>query len=213
MEDNLMKEYETLEYPTAANNGDFPSQAITVTPMVSRSSFCISSKCQNVPAALRWIDYLFTNDGYLLKQYGTPGKHIKKTSETTYEFTTTPASPDAGPKWGLRGRNFLDDGAKITNEVVSPMYERRYAIDAWCDTTLKNNQQKFMPKTWKNKEEINNEKLYTKYWDQVSGEWWNFVRGEKDMNAWTTLVNEMNKKGINKYVAVLQKYYDRCNGK
>lgn len=213
MEDNLMKEYETLEYPTAGNNGDFPSQAITVTPMVSRGSFYISKKCQNVPAALRWIDYLFTNDGYLLKQYGTPGKHIKKTSDTTYEFTTTDASPDAGPKWSLRGRNFLDDGAKITNEVVSPMYERRYAIDDWCEATLKTNGQKFMPKTWKTKEEINAEKLYTKYWSQVEGEWWSFVKGSKNMNDWTTLVNEMKSKGINKYISVLQKYYDRCNGK
>ncbi len=213
LEDNLMKEYETLEYPTAGNNGTFPAQAITVNPKVSRGSFYISSKCKNVTAALRWLDYLFTDDGYMLKQYGTPGKAYKKTSATTYEFTGTEASPDAGPKWSLRARNYLAD-SKITNEVISPMYERRYAIDDWCAKTMVETKQKFLPTTWKTQSEINAEKLYTTYWNQVSGEWWNFVQGKKNMGAdWTTLINEMKSKGINKYVAELQKYYDRCNPK
>ena len=214
MEDELMNKYETLEYPTSKEgNGTFPKQAVTVNPLATRGSFYISSKCKNVSAALRWLDYLYTNDGYLLKQYGTPGKHIKKTSETTYEFTNTEASPDAGPKWALRGRNYLVN-AKITNEVISPMYQRRYAIDDWCAKTMKETGQKFMPNTWKTKEEINNEKVYQSYWTQASGEWKNFVTGKKNMGAdWTTLINEMKNKGINKYVAVLQKYYDRCNGK
>lgn len=204
-------DYETLEYPTAGNNGTFPAQAITVTPMASRGSFYISKNCQNVPAALRWIDYLFTNDGYVLKQYGTPGKAIKKTSENTYELTGTPASANAGPKEMLLGRNFLDDGAKITNEVISTLKNRRYAIDVWCETTLKNNGQKFMPTNWMTLEEINNEKLYSTYWKSVEGEWWNFVQGKKNMgDDWTALINEMKNNGIEEYVSALQNYYDRC---
>lgn len=212
MEDELLSKYETLEYPTSKEgNGTFPKQAITVNEESTRGSFYISSKCKNVTAAIRWIDYLFTNDGYMLKQYGTPGKAYKKLANGNYEFTGTPASEDAGPKWSIRARNYLD-GAKITNQEVSVMYQRRYAIDDWCEATLKTNGQKFLPKTWMTKEEINAEKLYTSYWNQVSDSWKTFVKGSKNMGAdWTTLINEMKSKGINEYIKVLQKYYDRCN--
>ena len=62
------------------------------------------------------------------------------------------------------------------------------------------------------KEEINAEKLYSPYWTSVEDSWWNFVKGAKNMGSdWTTLINEMKAKGVNKYIAVLQGYYDRCN--
>ncbi len=209
MDDALLNEYEYLGYPTAGNNGDFPAQAITVNPVVDNGALTISSKCKNVSAALRWLDYLFTNDGYMLKQYGAVGNAYKKTSETTYEFTGKEAGKN--PAWAIKALNFLE-GAKITNKEVSPLYERRYAMDAWSAETLKNNKQKFLPKTWKTQEEINNEKVYITYWNSVQYSYRNFVKGTKNMGSdWTALINEMNKKGINKYVAVLQKYYDRCN--
>ncbi len=211
MEDTLMEQYETLEYPTAGNNGDFPAQAINVTPMVNNGNIIITKKCENVAAALRWIDYLFTDDGYMLKQYGTPGKAYKKTSDTTFEFTGTAVSDDAGPRWSLRCRNYLAD-TKITNEEPSIQTLRRKDIDAWCGDTLAKNGQKFLPTTWMTKEEVNAEKLYSTYWTSVEGSWWNFVKGAKNIGSdWATLVNEMKAKGINKYIDVLQGYYDRVN--
>ena len=212
MEDALMKQYETLPYPTSKEgNGDFPAQAITVTPFVNNGNILITKNCKNVAAALRWIDYLFTDDGYMLKQYGTVGKAYTKLSDGNYKFTGKEASPDAGPKWSLRCRNYLED-SKIVNQTVSPMYERRYSIDDWCEATLAKNGQKFLPTTWMTKEEINAEKLYAPYWNTVSDAKWTFIKGSKNMGAdWTTLINEMKAKGMNKYIAVLQGYYDRCN--
>ena len=212
MEDALMKQYETLPYPTSKEgNGDFPAQAITVTPFVNNGNIIITKNCKNVAAALRWIDYLFTDDGYMLKQYGTVGKAYTKLSDGNYKLTGKEASPHAGPRWSLRCRNYLED-SKIVNQTVSPMYERRYSIDDWCEATLAKNGQKFLPTTWMTKEEINAEKLYSPYWTSVEGSWWNFVKGAKNMGSdWTTLINEMKAKGVNKYIAVLQGYYDRCN--
>ena len=211
LDDALMSRYEALEYPVSGDNGSFPKQAINVNSMVNRGSITITSKCKNVPAALRWIDYLFTNDGYMLKQYGSVGNYYTKTSDTTYQLTGTAASINAGPKWAIRCRDFLD-GATITNQTISIVDQRRYAIDDWCEATLKTNGQKFLPTTWKTKEELNAEKLYTTYWNQVSNSWKDFVTGKRNMGAdWTTLINEMKAKGINNYIKVLQGYYDRCN--
>lgn len=212
MDDELMSKYETLPYPTSKEgNGDFPAQAIDVTPFVNNGNIIITKNCKNVAAALRWIDYLFTDDGYMLKQYGTVGKAYKKLADGNYEFTGEEASPDAGPRWSLRCRNYLED-TKIVNETVNKLYERRYAIDDWCEKTLASNGQKFLPTTWMTKEEINAEKLYATYWNSVSDSKWTFIKGAKNMGAdWTTLINEMKAKGMNKYIEVLQGYYNRCN--
>lgn len=212
MEEDLMSKYETLPYPTSKEgNGDFPAQAIDVTPFVNNGNILITKNCKNVAAALRWVDYLFTDDGYMLKQFGTVGKAYKKLADGNYELTSTPASEDAGPKWALRCRNYLED-SKIVNQEPSVATLRRKDIDAWCEKTLKTNGQKFLPTTWMTKEEINAEKLYTTYWNSVSDEKWNFIKGNKNMGAdWTTLINEMKAKGMNDYIKVLQGYYDRCN--
>ncbi len=211
LEDTLLKEYEILEYPTAGDNGDFPSVAISVNPVVNRGQIIITKKCDNVSAAIRWIDYLYSDDGYMLRRYGSEGDYYKKTSDTTYEFTGNPEPKNPGPSYALRGKDFLAK-SKITNAKSSYIDDKRATIDNWCGETLKSNGQKLLPTAWKNKEEINAEKLYTAYWDSVKYSYWSFIQGKKNIGSdWTTLVNEMNSKGVNKYIEILQKYYDRCN--
>ena len=168
-------------------------------------------KCDNVSAAIRWIDYLYSDDGYMLRRYGSEGDYYKKTSDTTYEFTGNPEPKNPGPSYALRGKDFLAK-SKITNAKSSYIDDKRATIDNWCGETLKSNGQKLLPTAWKNKEEINAEKLYTAYWDSVKYSYWSFIQGKKNIGSdWTTLVNEMNSKGMNKYIAILQNYYDRCN--
>ncbi len=207
----ILEEYVTLPYPTAGNNGDFPSIAINVTPVSDNGRVFITKKCKNTSAALRWLDYLYSDEGYMLRQFGAVGNYYKKTSNSTFELTGKEKVQQ--PSYTIRGKDYLST-YKITNESVSASAYRasqRTNIDNWCANTLKNNNQKFLPTTWKNQDEINAENLYSTYWNQVKGMWWQFVQGSKNMGAdWTTLINEMNKKGINKYIAELQKYYDRC---
>lgn len=211
LDDNLMKEYEILEYPTAGNNGDFPSVAINVNPVVNRGQIVITKKCDNVTAAIRWIDYLYSDDGYMLRRFGSEGDYYKKTSDTTYELTGKPIPENPGPSWALKGKDFLAN-SKITNETTTYIDKQRAKIDDWCGKTLDSNGQKLLPTTWKNKDEINAEKLYTTYWNSVKNSYWSFIQGKKNIGSdWTTLVNEMNSKGVNKYIEILQKYYDRCN--
>ncbi|MBO5020085.1 MAG: extracellular solute-binding protein [Clostridia bacterium] len=211
LEDKLLKEYEILPYPTSGNNGDFPSVAINVNPVVNRGQIIITKKCKNVSAALRWIDYLYTDDGYMLRRYGSEGDYYKKTSDTTYEFTGNPEPKNPGPSYALRGKDFLAN-SKITNEKTTLIDEQRAVMDKWCGKTLGSNGQKLLPTTWKNKDEINAEKIYTSYWDSVKYNYDSFIQGKKNIGSdWTSLINEMNSKGMNKYIAILQKYYDRCN--
>ena len=207
----ILKEYEILEYPTAGNNGDFPSVAINTNPVTDRGRIIITKACKNVTAAIRWVDYLYSNDGYMLRRYGSVGDYYNKSSDTTYTLTGNAFPKDPGPSWALMAKDYLSN-AKFTNKTPTYVDTQRAKIDSWCESTLKTNGQKLMPETWKNKAEINAEKLYTSYWSEVQGMYWQFIQGKKNMGSdWTTLVNEMKNKGMDKYISELQKYYDRCN--
>lgn len=211
---SLLKEYEIIPYPTSGDNGDFPTVGISVNPVTDKGRILITKKCKNVTAALRWLDYLYTDEGYMLRTNGSEGGYYKKTSATTYELTGAEKPDNAGPSWTLRGKDYLSKYV-ITNASESDksyITAQRKIQDNWCAETLKTNNQKFLPETWKNQSEINAENLYSSYWNEVKGMWWSFVQGKKNMGAdWTTLINDMNTKGVNKYIAELQKYYDRCN--
>lgn len=212
MGDELMSKYEALPYPVSTEgNGDFPTVAIQVTDPIVRGTLTISSKCKNPSAALRFIDFLYTDDGYMMKLYGKEGKAYVKTGDGNYKLTGVERSTNAGPAWSVKGKIMLTE-SKIVDKPISIMYQRRYAIDDWCEATLKTNGQKFMPTAFKTQEEVNAEKLYLPYWNTVSDVYYDFIKGDRNMSTdWTTLQNEMVSKGMNKYFASLQAYYDRCN--
>lgn len=213
MDDKLLSEYEPIAWPTAGNNGDFPNTYVDVENIIDPKGYVITKACKNVPAALRFIDYLYTNDGYMLKMYGNEGGLYKKESDAKY-VTTGKAftkQSDYGPSWTLPSVSFLvsatyDQGGEIL------VWQKRHALDAQLEKISKSNGQKQMPNLIMNKNEIKNDKIYSTYFDGIKTKWTSFVKGQLSLDSdWTALKNEMNSKGLSKYLAYLQEYYDRGN--
>ncbi len=213
MDDKLIADYEIMKWPTSGgSNGDLPSVAITTSDIVSRCGFVISAKTKNPTAVLRFLDYLYTDDGYMLKQYGTPGNYYKKTGNNTYALTGKALSANSGPKWAVRGRSFLQN-SKITNEVIPYHTQQRYNVEAWCESTIKSSGQKELPSAFMTKKENQQVKLYSTYFDTELPSFYTFVKGTKTVNDLTALRSEMKNKGLDKYLNVLQGFYDRVNKK
>lgn len=55
--------------------------------VVSTGGTSISTDCQNIELAARWMDYIFTYDGYLLANYGVEGEALEFREDGTPQYT------------------------------------------------------------------------------------------------------------------------------
>ena len=49
-----------------------------------RGTFAVTSACRDIPAALRWVDYLYTEEGCYLARSGLQGKEYERLSDGTW---------------------------------------------------------------------------------------------------------------------------------
>lgn len=209
----LAKQYEICPWPTSGeDNGEYYPVYTNVMNNFYPDAFFITKKCKNVPAALRFLDYLYTNDGYMLSCYGTPGYLYTKENDTTYKSTgkTASSSDLLGPKWTVTGRYFLV-GATYQTEKSHTSEQRKAADKVMADRVKKYNQ-KTMSNAFKNKTEVKSINQYRTYFDSMSHTYIEYVKGSKNLTSdWTAMANELNKKGLSKYLSAWQTYYDRVS--
>ena len=208
-----MKNYEICPWPTSGeNNGDLYPVYTQVQNNFYPDAFFITKACKNVPAALRFLDYLYTNDGYMLGLYGKPGYLYTKVNDTTYKATgkKQTANDILGPRWTMTGRYFLD-GATYQIETNLETQLRAVA-DKTMEGRVKQYNQKTMPNNFKSKQEVKAINQYSTYFNSMNSTYLEYVKGNKSLSSdWTQMVNELNKKGLNKYIAAWQNYYDRVS--
>lgn len=215
LDDKLLSEYEPIMWPTAGNNGDFPSVYVEVENIIKATGYTITKKCKNVPAALRFLDYLYTNDGYMLKMFGNEGGLYKKESNSKYVATgkAFTKQSDYGPNWTLPSVTFLTD-AVYEQGTKALIWQKRDALNTQLESLSKSNGQKKLPNLIMNKSEIKSEKSYSPYFDEIKTEWYYYVKGDKNLNTdWVTLKNQMHNRNLDKYLAYQQAFYDRANKK
>lgn len=210
---NDIKNYEICPWPTSGeDNGDLYPVYTSVQNNFIPNSFFITKACKNVPAALRFLDYLYTNDGYMLGSHGKPGYLYTKVNDTTYKSTgkKQAASDILGPLWTMRGRYFLDGATYQAGTSVENTL--RAAADKTMESRVKQYNQKTMPNNFKSKQEVKSINQYSTYFSSVNSAYIQYVKGSKNLGSdWTQMVNEFNKKGLNKYIAAWQSYYDRVS--
>ena len=208
-----LKNYEICPWPTSGeNNGDLYPVYTQVQNNFYPDAFFITKACKNVPAALRFLDYLYTNDGYMLGLYGKPGYLYTKVNDTTYKATgkKQTANDILGPRWTMTGRYFLD-GATYQIETNLETQLRAVA-DKTMEGRVKQYNQKTMPNNFKSKQEVKAINQYSTYFNSMNSTYLEYVKGNKSLSSdWTQMVNELNKKGLNKYIAAWQNYYDRVS--
>lgn len=214
LSNELVKQYEICPWPTSGeDNGEYYPVYTNVMNNFYPDAFFITKKCKNVPAALRFLDYLYTNDGYMLSCYGTPGYLYTKENDTTYKSTgkTASASDLLGPKWTMTGRYFLV-GATYQTSENSHIDQQRNAADKVMADRVKKYNQKTMSNAFQSKTEVKSINQYRTYFDSMNSTYIEYVKGSKSLTSdWTAMVNELNKKGLSKYLSAWQTYYDRVS--
>lgn len=212
MSDSLLKEYTAIPWPTSGvDNGNFPSVAVDCSQMVQPVGFIITNKCKNVSAALRFIDYLYTNDGYMLKAFGNEGGIYDKVDDNTYKLNGKSVDQSKlGPNWTVMARHFLVDAELV--EEKSLLTQKRDACDEQLASIYSSQGQKILPNALKSKTENQDIKRYSTYFDTLYEKKYLFIKGDLNLGSdWTALQNDITSKGLSNYLKSYQTFYDRVN--
>ena len=192
--------------------------------------FCITDKCQNVEAALRWVDFFYSETGDLCSQYGAEeGKDWVLKPEGKVGLNGEPALYEVLNLYSSDPQNH--DWQDVGLRVAPAPYRLGQAVDADVDPYSPAGLEKLLFDASKNLYEpySNNTKLLNlselKLTDEESTAVSTmaveleklieensvaFITGTKDIDAeWDSYKDALNKSGLEEILKTYQAAYDR----
>ncbi|MBQ3133740.1 MAG: extracellular solute-binding protein [Clostridia bacterium] len=212
---DLAEEYVMVE-PFAGSDNVKP--VMSVSGSYYPNTFVITNKCENPIAAIRWVDYLYSTEGYYLVTYGQPGDMIEKDKEGKWNYTDYDRSKDRftfTPGFVLP--YYVDDETlSIFNDTdAEGMTELELASQHLKEETKETYFGKHEPKNliWMLPYDEQALDVIDQYSDNISeyasqmmGE---FAMGYRNIDTeWDTYIAELNKKGLQLVLDEYQRLYD-----
>ena len=160
-------------------------------------------------AVIRFLDYLFSDEGQTLVQWGVEGQSYK-IADGKKQFIVDYSKEEATPKGQARW-SFLSD--RLT--FVKPLNDadfftwntdlvRDAALELFTDTYLRS--AVMITYTAEQSKDLSN--LTASVQDAVTAGVTQFVTGKRPVSEWNSFVKEMDDKGYRKIVAIQQAAYD-----
>lgn len=194
-------EGQTIHFTTALSNS------------YSINDLCISTKCGNLDVLAKWLDFMFTEDGQLLNNYGLEGKSYEFDSQGNAQYFPELYSTP-GTNFMQNSANYLynsapslfiadrvdrvsfDDVAKEAVERYNEGYDSAYDLPSNLYMTLAESE------AYANK--IGDIETY------VSSEIIKFITGSSDIDSeWDTYIAMVKQLGIQDCIDAKQAAYDR----
>ncbi len=187
------------------------------------NTFIITSACENPAAAIRWVDHLYSDEGFFLVTYGRDGDMIEKNSDGKWQYADYDTSKDRftfTPGFVLP--YYVDDEvlSNFVDKAESEMTDSEL-FDKKLDEETKNTYLgKSEPKNliWMPAMDEQAQKIIDQYYDNIAeyagtamGE---FATGVKNIDTeWDAYIAELNKKGLPLVLAEYQRLYDANKSK
>lgn len=216
-----LDDYITIPMPTAnpTLSGYNLPKAINPAPetMSSRGGITFTKACKSVPALLRYIDYLRSDDGIMLCNYGDPngGLYVKNT-DGSYTLTEKGKSVGAGVEglgtaMGGGAVKYLSKPLnKVSTQKLTKFQQYTQEANSVYQKAHEENPYYMMPSYLKTSSEIANlGKL--KSFSNPNGWIDGFVRSGKEINSanWDATIIKGKQNGMGKYVAIYQNIVNR----
>jgi putative aldouronate transport system substrate-binding protein len=199
-----------LAAPLVGNNGGnswFGSNSIG-----STGAYVISTACKHPEVAMRWVDYLYTDEGSLFFYYGTEGVTFERNNDGTFRYT------DAILADYLTGRgSFISASAQVslfqsTNHPVQTKFPFNAAND---NNGIARDAARalvpYVPKAWPaftftNAENriIEDQRRDIEDYVRSMTEGWIVGRTVLDDNAWQSYVRTLNAMGLPELLEVYE---------
>jgi putative aldouronate transport system substrate-binding protein len=182
-------------------------------PMVGGAGLAVSADSKNKELAMQWIDYLFTEEGSMLANYGIEGDTYKLGQDGKPVFaekvTKNPDGMSMAQAMALYTLppSMLPCHYDWTRELAGVSKESQEMMNVWGQQKTDNVMPAITMTSDENKEyasNFNNIKTFTS--EQES----QFVTGVADIDkGWDEFVNQVNKLGVDKCVQLEQAALDR----
>ena len=173
---------------------------------------------QNVEATLRWLDYFYTTEGYIFKEYGPSGSNVlKKMPSGKYQVVSRNVSDKfkVAPGWVLPGLNSKEANdqfmAKATTTVIDTWYQKvdvKQCIPMYEDYIP----EKYIPTLYFSLAENNKmQSLRDGLIQYAKNTSMGFIYRSGELNldtGWNTYITELKKLGMDEMVGYYQKAYN-----
>ncbi|HHY82921.1 MAG TPA: extracellular solute-binding protein [Clostridiales bacterium] len=205
---------EAVKYPMMPAWGtQYSPQATLRTTGLATGTFAITDKCKNVEAMMRWVDYLYSEEGSLLIHYGPEGNLYRVLPDGMFEYIIPTdgrgveekrggeITPDCGlplPKW-VRPQTETN-----WNSVLQQQRAAQVDKKLWPYAVLP------MPNLFFTLEEQEQLDIITidlyKYEDENAVK---FITGELPLSEWSKFTDQLKKMGVEELIRITQAAYDR----
>ena len=204
----------------------------TPNPGVSGGAFCITDKCENPEAALRWIDFFYSEIGDLCSQYGADeGTDWVLNPEGKVGLDGQPAKYEVLNLYSAETQNH--DWQDIGIRVAPADYRLGQAVDPDVDVTTAEGLEKllydasaelyepyagtgniklFDEMKLTDEESTNISVIAVEVADIIESDSVAFMTGAKDIDSeWDSFKDSLDKAGLQDLIAVYQEAYARSS--
>lgn len=198
--------YQPIPNPVANKGDSFP---------VDKSAYragnigaMITSTCSNVEAAARFIDYVYSEEGIMLSNYGQEG--VTYTMESGKPMLTDYVlkNPDGlSPQQALSLYGGYKNKSFVTLFQVYPLDVQLKSLEVWATPDAKIKGMPPVSKTSDETDEYNS--IMTDINTYVSENKLLFIYGSKSLSDFDNYVKAIKDMGIDRAIEIQQKAYDR----
>lgn len=201
---------QALKYPTM-KRGDVCEFGYSEN-MVTGWGVAISTKCEDVELAARFLDYAYSEEGHMLYNFGIEGESYEMVdgepvyTQEMYEYT----KGDLGTSisryiWSIGSAACIQDERMYRQRMQSD--EQREALEKWSKTNM---QSHLMPNITHTPEESDILAQYSEaigtYVDEM---FYKFLFGQEDIAQFDKYVEQMKQMGLDEVLKVKQAALDR----
>lgn len=198
--------------PPVMNEGD--EGHIRLRDSYTSGNTAIGADCENPEVAMRWLDYLFTEEGALLANYGVEGDTFEFNEEGEPEFTDKILANENGWTMTQTVASYLCPSAGIANwsdwtrELAGVPEKDQACYDVWAE--FSDDWRLPSSVTLTQDESTERAALYADISTIVKEQTAQFISGALDIEAnWDSYISALEASGIERAIEITQAAYDR----
>lgn len=201
--------------PFVKNTGDqvhyrFPNQ-------ITGSTYVVSADCENPELTIAWVDYLFSEEGAMLANWGVEGETYVLDENGKPQFTDLILNNPNGLNAEEALRYYtLSPGMSAAytdyHRELSSVPESSIAMmDAWA----KDASDDYYPSAARMNSEENAEysKIYSDISSYIEENTLSFITGAKSLNEFDNFISNLKAMGIERCIELKQQALDRYNNR